>query len=405
MRIPGLVLLLASSVGACAQEPQPGRTWSDAPGDGAQHLPSDFVRFVTVGDGGHLDTAITTYRKGDVEVVFYAAVHIADAACYAALNDRFTTCDVLLYELVGPEDYRPTREREQRGFNPVAFLQQAMKSGLELSFQLDEIDYRADNFVHADMTPAEFAASMAERGESLLSIMWDMMVSGMKMQQQEAEQGGDAAPAPDLVKAFRSGEGRHTMRMTFAAQLEQMEKLAAGGEGSTLLEGRNEKCLTVLQRELAAGRKRIGIYYGAAHLPHLERRLVDDLGFAKAGQEWLVAWDCAKRPDPKIDREMLLQRRQCRQELAVLAEAARDHRRATEPEAVPTPRELAARQRDGRPAYAGALTDPWGHDYLLEKRETGNRWQAVSVGPDGQRGTADDLIQPEPRRGGLDLGR
>lgn len=397
--------MIVCSVVACAQEPQAGRTWRDAPGDGPQHLPSDFVRFVTGGDGGHLDTAITTYRKGDAEVVFYAAVHIADTACYATLNDRFTTCDVLLYELVGPEDYRPTREREQRGFNPVSFLQQALKNGLELSFQLDEIDYQADNFVHADMTPAEFESAMAERGESLLSIMWDMMVSGMKMQQQQAEGDEKPAAAPDLVKAFRSGEGRHTMRMAFAGQLEQMEQLAAGGEGSTLLEGRNEKCLAVLQRELAAGRKRIGIYYGAAHLPHLERRLVDDLGFAKAGQEWLVAWDCAKRPDPKIDRELLQQRRQCRQDLAALAEAARDHRRAAAPAAVPTPRELAARERDGKPAYAGPLVDPWGHDFVLEKRATGNRWQAVSVGPDGQRGTGDDIVVPEPRRGGLDLGR
>ncbi|HET7843268.1 MAG TPA: hypothetical protein VFL14_03895, partial [Xanthomonadales bacterium] len=124
-----------------------------APSDAPDKTPSDFVRFVKVGDGGHLDTAITKYARGDVELVLFAAVHIADGACYATLNDRFTTCDVLLYELVGPADYRPTKDREPRGFNPISMLQQGLKNMLELSFQLDEIDYQAPNFVHADMTP------------------------------------------------------------------------------------------------------------------------------------------------------------------------------------------------------------------------------------------------------------
>ena len=152
------------------------------PTDAQDKIPSDFARFVTVGDGGHFDTAITTYHKDGVELVLYGAVHIADKACFEALNARFRGCDVLLYELVGPEDYRPTPDREQKGFNPVALLQQGLKNGLQLSFQLDEIDYLAPNFVHADMTPQEFESSMSERGESLLSIMFEMMRSGADMQ-------------------------------------------------------------------------------------------------------------------------------------------------------------------------------------------------------------------------------
>ncbi len=400
--------LVLSMWGACAQEPVEGRRpadqgaagrWAEPPGDGPRQVPSDFVRYVTVGDGGHLDTAITTYEKDGVTVVFYGAVHIADAACYQELNDRFTTCDVLLYELVGPEDYRPSRDPEERGSSIVSLLQQGLKRALDLTFQLDEIDYQADNFVHADMTPEEFQASMDERGESLLSIMWNMMASGMEMQREQAES-GEAAPAQefDLVAAFRSGEGRHLMRVTFASQLEQMEMLAAGGEGSTLLEGRNEKCLQVLRREIADGRKRIGIYYGAAHLPHMERRLVEDLGFRKTGHEWLVAWDCAKRPDPKIDRALMKLRRQCKDELSALAAAARDHRLANRPDDVPTPRQLA--ETEGV-AWEGPFTDPWGNDYVLQRRRTGARWQAASAGPDGELGTADDLVVPEPRRGGL----
>ncbi len=75
------------------------------------------------------------------------------------------------------------------------------------------------------------------------------------VEQQDAdEQSGKPEAAFDLVKAFRSREGQHLMRVTFAAQLEQMEMMAAGGDGSTLLEGRNEKCLKVLRREIGKGK-------------------------------------------------------------------------------------------------------------------------------------------------------
>ena len=383
------------------------QTPADAPSDAPTKTPSDFVRFVTVGDGGHLDTAITTYKKGDVELILFGAVHIADAACYQALDDRFTTCDVLLYELVAPADTRPTKEREE-GMNPLSLLQRGMKNALELTFQLDEIDYQAPNFVHADMTPEEFADSMAARGESLLSILVDMMMSGMQMQAEQAERGDDAAKgaAPfDLVKAVRSGAGRHALRMFAAQQMEQVELLSVGGAGgSTLLEGRNEKCLEVLARELGKGRKKIGIYYGAAHFPHMEKRLVQDLGFQKVGHEWLVAWDCTKRLDPKYDRALVKLRQRCREELVAFGTAAKAWRGEHGAAVVPTAAELSAAKRDGAPLYTGPVQDPWGHDYVVQKRPTGTRWQVTSAGQDGVRGSDDDLVVVEARRGGL-LGR
>lgn len=386
------------------------------PDDAPDKTPSDFVRFVEAGDGGRLDTAVTRYRKGDVEVTFFAAVHIADAACYAALNDRFTACDALLYELVAAPDARPGKGEREGGFNPVSLLQRGLKTSLELAFQLDEIDYQAANFVHADMTPQEFAQSMSERGESMLSMMFDMMQQTARQQRERAaaaedgaagEDGGaDAAKPFDVVGAFRSGEGRHLLRMTFGKQLEQVETMMAGGKGSTLLEGRNEKCLEVLQRELAAGRKRLGVYYGAAHFPHMERRLVEDFGFAKVGHEWLTAWDCRKRPDPKFDRELVQRRRLAKDQLAGLAAAARSMRLARGAAAVPTVAEVIAwRGAQDEPAYAGPAQDPWGQDYVVRKRPQGTRWEAASAGQDKTMGTDDDLVVIEPRAGGLPAGR
>lgn len=372
--------------------------------DGQTQVPSDFVRFVKVGDGGHLDTAVTTYEKDGVKVIFYGAVHIADRAIYQEMNKRFKTCDALLYELVGPEDYRPTKDRESTGFNPIAMLQLGMKQSLGLTFQLDEVDYQPENFVHADMTPEEFQSSMLEHGESLMSIMFDMMVNGMQTQleQQDAdEQSGKPEAAFDLVKAFRSREGQHLMRVTFAAQLEQMEMMAAGGDGSTLLEGRNEKCLKVLRREIGKGKKRLGIYYGAAHLPHMEQRLVEDMGFKKVAQEWLVAWDCKKRLDPKKDMKLAKLIRTCKRDLGKLAKVGKEYRKVHATDLKALPESVRALKKFGVEAgqsYDGPFTDPWGSDFRITGRKWGNRWKLISNGPDKKPDTDDDIKVDEPRR-------
>ena len=95
-----------------------------------------------------------------------------------------------------------------------------------------------------------------------------------------------------------------------AEQFENMEgSIAAldGPEGSTLITERNKKAFEVLTRELAAGKKRIGVFYGAGHLPDMEKRLLADFGLKRSGEKWLAAWnlasapkkDDAKKPAPK----------------------------------------------------------------------------------------------------------
>ena len=387
------VFALALALAAPAQEkPQPDKP---QPTDAKDKTPSDFARFVAVGDGGHFDTAITTYRNdAGAEVKLFAAVHIADAALYAALQQRFTQCDALLYELVGPEDYRPVRGEGGTG-SFISMLQTGLKNGLELEFQLDAIDYTAPNFVHADMTPDEFRDSMEERGETLFGML-------LKVGMQSAQVGEGSQNSPlgvDLVKAFRNGEGRHRLRVAMASQLENMEAMVAGGKGSTLLEGRNGKCLQVLDRELAAGKKKIGIYYGAAHLTDMEQRLLAK-GFHKVDHEWLQAWDCTPRPDPKVDHELWAQRRKARTELEQIAGAAKRWQEA-HGGAPPTLDDLRKPGADGKPAWNGTGKDPWGRDYVLRVYpDTDGEAPEIdvqSLGQDGKDGGADDLHTLSPR--------
>lgn len=367
---------------------------ANAPSDAKDQTPSDFARFLAADSGGHFDVAVTTYRNDDgVTVRLFAAVHIADAAHYQELQRRFAACGRLLYELVGPEDYRPKRGESRGGM--VSMLQQGMKSGLELEFQLDGVDYGAENFVHADMTPEEFEASMDERGETLFSMMLQM---GFEAQSRagKTEEDGDEVEEPDaekprqkpfdLIQAFRSGEGRHQLRLMMAQQLEALEGMSSG-RGTTLLEGRNEKCLTVLQREVAAGHKDLGIYYGAAHLTHMEKRLTEDLGFHKVDHEWLVAWDCTKRADPKFDRELFRARRKAKDEIASLRAAVK---------------EWSATQKDDSAApsfeqlgWKGSRVDPWGNAYSIDVVD--GTCDVKSLGQDGKAGTEDDMHAASPR--------
>ena len=58
-----------------------------------------------------------------------------------------------------------------------------------------------------------------------------------------------------------------------------------------LVADRNQAALKVFQKELAQGKKKIGILYGAAHMPDFEKRLREDFGLKRAGEQWLTAWD------------------------------------------------------------------------------------------------------------------
>ena len=53
--------------------------------------------------------------------------------------------------------------------------------------------------------------------------------------------------------------------------------------------------LKVFQKELAKGKKKIGIFYGAAHMPDFEKRLREDFGLKRDSEQWLTAWDLRER--------------------------------------------------------------------------------------------------------------
>lgn len=241
------------------------------------------------------ETAETARRAGRAEraeVDLVGAVHLGGKTYYATLDRIFADYDAVLYELVAPDNARiPKRGGKPSG--AIGGAQQGLTKMLGLEFQLDRIDYTAPNFVHADMSPQEFEAAMAKRGES----WWSMFLRVLREGSERAERGRPAGPEVgigDLWGLF-FGQGREIrLRRIMAEQFTDMEVLTAafgGEEGSSLITDRNGAALEVLSEQLAAGKTRLAIFYGAAHMDDFDRRLREDFGMEPVEVEWIEAWD------------------------------------------------------------------------------------------------------------------
>lgn len=253
---------------------------------------TDFIRFVETPAGAALQTAVARYAADSGATVdLVGAVHMADRAYFDALNRRFLGYDAVLYELVG----RPVEAREtlQPGDGAARLrwlgqAQETMRRALALESQLQGIDYRAGNFVHADLSVAGFFAAQQQKQESFFSL-W---LRAVQAQQALPE----SRPLPGLVQILEiltRKDSATELKRLLGREFDRVEQLITGfeaGGGTAIIGERNRHALGVLERELARGHRRLAIFYGAAHLPDFERRLAA-LGFRRQGLDWLTAWD------------------------------------------------------------------------------------------------------------------
>ena len=145
-------------------------------------------------------------------------------------------------------------------------------------------DYSAKNFVHADLTLKEFETLQEERGESILSFAMKAAA--------EAEEQPQLSPER-LMQALLSGNSN-------GVKLEIVHSLGKGDEQmggligqSVIITDRNKKCFEVLDQQIKKGSKNLGIFYGAAHFPDMEKTLLER-GFKKESHNWLTAWNIPK---------------------------------------------------------------------------------------------------------------
>lgn len=215
-------------------------------------------------------------------------VHIGDREYYNDLKKRLATYDVVLYELVAPDGTRIRPEDLQDRRSVLASMQSGMKDLLNLEYQLEHIDYLAENFRHADMSPDEFMKDMESRGDGLWKLAARMMGAGIATQ---ASSGGDAG----LLMAMLSSDRSMKLKQVMSRQLADVDAVTAGMDdetgSNTLIKGRNRKAFEVLREELDAGKKSVAVFYGAGHLSDMAERLQKDFTMKPTKTTWLPAWD------------------------------------------------------------------------------------------------------------------
>ncbi len=264
---------------------------------------SNALKFVRVQRDGKgipqsLETAIVSFSSPDhkLQVDLIGAVHVADQAYFDQLNRRFRDYDAVLYELIAPEGTRVPRGG-QKAQHPVGQLQTGLTSLLDLSFQLDQIDYTAKHLVHADLSPEQFAAKMEERGESFVQLLLRMMG------QAAAQTGQNNAPSDlEMLFALFAPDRPLRLKRVMAGQFENLEgqmNVLEGPQGSTLISERNKRALEVLRQQVDAGHDRLAIFYGAGHMSDMAARLQADFGLVPGQVDWLEAWNLTGKKDSK----------------------------------------------------------------------------------------------------------
>lgn len=244
------------------------------------------VRYVSKADADKDPAKVQDY------VDLIGAIHVGDEHYYHKLNLLFQGYDALLYELVAPEGTVVEKGRGTSNSNPLGAMQNGMKSMLELEHQLEKVDYMAKNFVHADLSPEEFGESMKKKDEGFAKMYFRMMGAAMAQQSEQAAKGESADM--DMLLAMFSNDRTRKLKIALAKQFASMGMMLdglSGPKGSTLITERNKRALAVLVEQQAAGKRKLGIFYGAGHMNDMHKRMLDEFKLQPVRTVWIEAWD------------------------------------------------------------------------------------------------------------------
>jgi hypothetical protein len=274
---------------------------------------TDFIRMTKSEDGKplSLDTAVISYSAGKkgAQVDLIGAVHIGDASYYTQLNTLFDKYDVLLYELVAPEGTVVSARSQKESNNPVSMLQKSLKSFLGMESQLEKIDYNKKHFVRADMTPDQIAQKMQERGDTALTLALSTMVDVMR-QHNKASSSTEANPLMEsemgLMEMLENPQQAKLLMAKQFVSTGSLDQALGGSLNQLLVIDRNAEAMKGLQKQLAEGHQKIGIFYGAAHLPDMDKRLVEEFGMKRRDTQWLKAWDLTSTKGKPIEPVSLM---------------------------------------------------------------------------------------------------
>lgn len=178
-------------------------------------------------------------------------------------------------------------ERERRAPRQEEGIQKRLADAMGLVFQLEAMDHSRPHWRNSDMSAEDLRERFRDSGVEADGLF--SMLDGSSMM---ARLSGMM-----LGMMGRNEQSRGLMKAMMIEMLGRADRLmsqmpgAMGAMMSVLIDERNEVLLADLERiiETEPGVSAIGIIYGAGHLNHLERRLVNDFGYRVAGERWLTS--------------------------------------------------------------------------------------------------------------------
>lgn len=255
--------------------------------------PPPFLRFREGASTDALQSGVATYLepKSGKLVTLVGAVHVGDAEYFGALQKLLDGHAVVLYEGVGGG--AKAADLEEISF--VFRLQVEVGRLLGLTFQKDGIDYGREHFRNADMAWPEMKAALEAKGQTLvpmqgfLRLLSPFLEGLLSSQRAMLERSGrqDAAAA-DL---------KRTLGRMLAQGPELLERLGivdSRKRDDVIVSLRNEAAFRVLDKVLEGPERSIAVFYGAAHLPDMHRRLIER-GLSLRSSTFVDAWRIAKR--------------------------------------------------------------------------------------------------------------
>ncbi|MCB0334312.1 MAG: hypothetical protein KDD55_12475, partial [Bdellovibrionales bacterium] len=164
--------------------------------------------------------------------------------------------------------------------------------------------YTPKNFVHADLSLEDLARQMRENGESpftlLLGILKEVFAMGADPKMQELSKGLSFTTLFLNPKSFKTALAQALANSDHEDGVPGLTTIAP-----FLIDARNKAALKVLTSQLKEGQDNIAIYYGAAHMPDFEERLIKDFGAERKETFWFVAWDLTRELPSRSPFELL----------------------------------------------------------------------------------------------------
>jgi hypothetical protein len=284
----------------------------------AERTPSFLRSIETEEKQSAIQTSSIEYRpesgKGP-NIWLVAVAHLGTPAYYAAIQKRLDAQTVVLFEGVGVGDQLkqgPGAATHDNG------IQKELADALGLKFQLDAIDYRRDHFINSDLAPDGVEERVHDRtgskDDTKPNPAYDLIIGAIRGAPETMEM-----LRPMLGFITSSPEMRETVRLMLVevlARADEMVDLAKGISPEmkdlfdVLLTERNAIVIRDLRNQVArlGTGQTVAIFYGAAHMPEIARRLRKDLKYTAGPEQWDTAFtaDPAKSPIQPAQMRLLI---------------------------------------------------------------------------------------------------